>query len=194
MEKPTSVQTDQSGAESPPVAGDNRRDFTTKLLAGFIGALVMFVPLVSGILFLLDPLLRKKAGSTGDGFLFVTNLAAVPSDGTPARFRVIRDLVDAWNMYPRQPVGGIYLRKIGEQILAFNQICPHLGCAIDYREATQTYYCPCHASSFDLDGRKTNDIPPRDLDSLLVDVRNGNEVWVKFQKFQAATPEKIELS
>ncbi len=194
MGKPTSAPSDESGSVSPGDAGENRRDFGTKLLAGLVGAVVMFVPLVSGILFLLDPLLRKKAGSTGDGYLFVTNLTALPTDGTPARFPVIRDRVDAWNLYPRQPVGGIYLRKIGDQVLAFNQICPHLGCAVDYRQATQTYYCPCHASSFDLDGKKQNVVPPRDLDNLKVEVRNGNEVWVKFQNFQGATPEKIELS
>lgn len=175
------------------IVTETRRDFTTKFLAGLCGALVMFVPLVSGLLFVLDPLRRKKTGGDGEAFLFVTSIDAIPEDGTPARFPVIRDLVNAWNMYPKQPVGGVYLRRIGDQILAFNQVCPHLGCAVDYRKSTNKFYCPCHASEFTLEGEKTNVVPPRDLDSLETEIRNGNEVWIKFQNFRGATSEKVPV-
>ncbi len=29
---------------------------------------------------------------------------------------------------------------------------------------------------------------PRDLDSLEVEIRNGAEVWVRFEKFRTGTP------
>ena len=44
-------ESQQKGSELP--ATDTRRDFTTKFFAGLIGALVMFIPLVSGVPFAL---------------------------------------------------------------------------------------------------------------------------------------------
>ena len=35
--------------------------------------------------------------------------------------------------------------------------CPHLGCAIDYRKNTNDYFCPCHNSTFGLDGSVTTE-------------------------------------
>lgn len=193
------TKTDETPMNETPMhethssAAETRRDFTTQLLAGLLGALVMFIPLVTGILFLLDPLTRKRKGATDDGFLKVTTLDALPADGTPVRMQVIKDITDAWNFFPRQPVGGVYLRKIGDQVLAFNQTCPHLGCAIDYRQAMQAFYCPCHASIFSLDGEKQNVVPPRSMDSLIAEIRNENEVWVRFQNFRGGCPEKVVL-
>ena len=40
-----------------------------------------------------------------------------------------------------------------------------------------------------LDGERTNDIPPRPMDSLDAEVRDG-EIWVKFQKFRAGIHER----
>jgi hypothetical protein len=53
--------------------------------------------LAAGLLTLLDPL-RRKAGISG--FVHVTSLSALPEDGTPRRFPVIADRVDAWNKFP----------------------------------------------------------------------------------------------
>ena len=48
-------------------------------------------------------------------------------------------------------------------------------------------------AAFDLDGRRTNEksMSPRDMDTLEVEIRNQNEVWVKFQHFQKGIPAKI---
>ena len=47
------------------------------------------------------------------------------------------------------------------------------------------FACPCHKSSFDLDGHidDPSSPAPRDMDSLQVEIRNGDEVWVRFQNF-----------
>ena len=61
------------------------------------------------------------------------------------------------------------------------------------KPAEKIYFCPCHTSEFKLDGTKQNDIPPRHLDTLEIQIRNGGEVWLKFQNFRATTPEKIPV-
>ncbi len=180
-----------------------RRSFLTKFLAGALGALAGLIPVGIGGAFFLDPLIRKRSGagvgSTGGvqkdekGFIKMAIAAdALPNDGMPQKFTVFDDIINAWNKSPNQPVGSVWLRKINNQIIAFNVTCPHLGCAVEHRSAQGDFYCPCHTSAFDLDGKKLNAIPPRDMDSLELDVR-GNEIWIKYQNFQGATGEKVPV-
>ncbi|MBC7819365.1 MAG: Rieske 2Fe-2S domain-containing protein [Planctomycetaceae bacterium] len=179
--------------ESPP--GEPRRRFMTQILAAGIGLLVGAVPAVSGLAFFLDPLMRKKKAGGGDGFFKMqVTLEALEINGEPQLVKILMDRVDAWNTYGQQPVGAVYLRRTDkDKVVAFNSRCPHLGCAVDYKPAEKHYFCPCHTSTFGLDGSKQNEIPPRGLDSLEVQIRKGSEVWLKFQNFRATTPEKIPV-
>ena len=175
--------------------GEPRRGFLTHILAASIGLLVGAVPTLTGLAFFLDPIMRKKKGAAGDGFLKMpVTLEALEINGQPQLVKIIMDRVDAWNTYLNQPVGSAYLRRTEkDKVVAFNSICPHLGCMVDYKPADRNYYCPCHASAFDEGGTRLNEIPPRGLDALDVQIRNGTEVWVKFQSFRATTPDKIPV-
>lgn len=181
---------------TPGPAGVPRRSFLSSVLAVVIGGVITLVPLVAGTLFFLDPLIRRKhkSATEGDGFIPVAELDDLPEDGTPRMFTVVADKVDAWNRFPKQPIGTVYLRKVApDQVLALNSTCPHLGCTVDFKSAGGMFFCPCHTSSFDLDGKKLNEIPPRPMDSLETKLV-GNEVWVKYQDFRGAVSEKIPLS
>src|SRR5712691_1520387 len=150
------------------LSGENRRGFLTHFLAAAIAGLVGVVPLMSGLMFFLDPLMRQRKGAAGDGFLKLPiSLDALTINGEPQLCKISMDRVDAWNTFRSQPVGAVFLRRVDkDKVVAFNQRCPHLGCAVDYRPGSQGYYCPCHTSEFTLDGEKKNVIPPRGLDSL----------------------------
>jgi menaquinol-cytochrome c reductase iron-sulfur subunit len=185
-----------------PSADSPRRSFLAKALAVVIGGAIVILPTAAGLAFFLDPLLRKRGSAGGaearrdaEGFLPVTPLAAIPSDGRPQIFTVYDDTVDAWNKFANQPVGRVFLRRLPDgTVTAFNVRCPHLGCAVDYRPAQNDYLCPCHMSAFDLDGQKRNEIPPRNLDSLDVKIKDKNEVWVRYQVFKAGTPDRNVVS
>lgn len=176
--------------------GEPRRGFMTHLLAASIGLMVGVVPFLAGLAFFLDPLMRKKKAGGGDGFLKMpVALDALKINGEPQLVKIIMDKVDAWNTYVDQPIGAVYLRRTDkDKIVAFNSRCPHLGCAVDYKPAENHYFCACHTSTFGVDGAKRNQIPPRGLDALEVEIRNGTEVWLKFQNFRATTPEKIPVA
>jgi menaquinol-cytochrome c reductase iron-sulfur subunit len=188
-------------ADASP-AGGPRRNFLAKVLAFLTGGALVALPTAAGLAFFIDPLLRKRGSSGGgdsrrdaEGFLPVTPLAAIPADGRPQIFTVYDDTVDAWNKFANQPVGRVFLRRLPDgKVTAFNMRCPHLGCAVDYRPSQNDYLCPCHMSAFDLDGHKKNEIPPRDLDSLEVKVKNNSEVWVRYEVFKAGTPDRIVVS
>ena len=72
----------------------------------------------------------------------------------------------------------------GDQVIAFNDTCPHLGCKVEFQDASRSFLCPCHASAFTLDGEPTNKIPPRPLDKLEIKTDANGDVWVKYQDYQ----------
>jgi menaquinol-cytochrome c reductase iron-sulfur subunit len=181
---------------SPASAVESRREFGTKALAILIGAIITVVPFVPALGVLLDPLLRKKpsVGPTGravdaKGFIKVASTKQL-EEGEPLLVPVVADLQNYWNRFPETPIGAVYVTKTGEAVECFNARCPHLGCTVSYRPAEEIFLCPCHDSSFTKDGQRHNDIPPRDLDALECEIRNGAEIWVKFQNFRVGVHEK----
>jgi len=152
------------------------------------------VPVAAGLGVLTDPV-RRHVG--GGGFLKVATLAALPEDGTPRKFPVVATRVDAWSRSPGVPVGAVYLRRVqGARVEALNVSCPHAGCSVDFDADRHQFRCPCHDSLFGIDGGITDRRSPsaRPLDALEVQVREGGEVWVRFQNFRAGTAQKIPIA
>jgi Rieske Fe-S protein len=172
-------------------AGSPRRGFLAAAVALGIGGLAFLSPLAAGIIPFLDPLWRKsKAGKLVRLALFEN----LPEDGTPQKVVVLADRTDAWNHFPDEPVGAVFLRRSGSRnVLALQATCPHSGCLVGYDTSAKEFLCPCHQAHFDLDGKRKDAVSPspRDLDALENEVREGNEVWVKFQNFRTGTPAQV---
>ena len=167
-----------------------RREFMIKAGSVCLGGAVGLAPFAAGLAVLIDPLKRRKGDAD---FTLVTSLDALPEDGTPKKFTIYADKQDAWNKSPNTAVGAIFLcRKDEGKVEAFNVVCPHLGCAVIFRDGERDYYCPCHSSAFDLEtGTQAPDSPSaRGLDTLEVKIENEGEVWVKFQNFQPGIADK----
>ena len=174
-------------AATPPTA---RRDFLKQGCAACLGAAAVGAPAAIGTRVFLDPLTRQTAT---ESFVKVTTLDTLPEDGTPVQFPVLADRRDAWKKFSQVPVGAVFIqRQTKEKLLALSVVCPHAGCFVDFKEEEQGFLCPCHNSLFLKDGAlKDPDSPsPRPLDTLEVQVRNRNEVWVRFQDFQLGIKEK----
>ncbi len=168
----------------------DRRNFLTKAAAIVIGGLITLVPLLAGLFVLFDPLRRKTENG---GAVRVASLNALPENGEPRKFPVLATRVDAWNRTPNVPVGAVYLQRLAaDRVRAFNVVCPHAGCFVDFRPAKNHFHCPCHNSSFGPDGKilDPKSPSPRGLDELQVEIRNGSEIWVAFQNFRAGVKEK----
>lgn len=178
---------DRSDDESPP-----RRNFLARLGAIVVGGLASVIPVAAGATALLDPLRRGSRDATA---VRITRLSALPSDGSPRKFTVEADRVDAWSTYADTPVGAVYLRRAGDSVVALNVVCPHAGCFVRLLPDRSRFGCPCHNSSFDLDGNVNDRASPapRDMDELPVEIRDGDEVWVRFQNFLPGRDEKIPV-
>lgn len=177
--------------EPLPNHDPRRRDFLRGAAAAALGGAALATPVGAGLVVFLDPL----RGHRGAGaWSRVARLSALPADGVPRRFPVLAERVNAWTRQPARPVGAVYLRRTGEQVVqALHAICPHAGCLVDYAPARGGFLCPCHNSTFAVDGSVNDPASPspRGLDSLEVEIRGGDEVWVRFQNFRAGVREKI---
>jgi menaquinol-cytochrome c reductase iron-sulfur subunit len=171
----------------------SRRNFCKGAAAVVIGGAAACAPVGAGLAALLNPL-RGQAGQNGEAsFVRVAPLEAAPPDNVPRRFTVFADASDAWNKYPDQAVGAIYLRRDAKgQIEALNAVCPHAGGFIDYLANEHCFLCPVHKSQFKLDGAIADpkSPAPRAMDSLAVEVRDG-AIWVRFENFRPGTAQKI---
>lgn len=172
-----------------------RRNFLVKFAAAAISGLVAIVPAVFAGGFFLTPLLKKK-GKAGesDGFTPVGSVSNLVAGGPPRAFKVTGRKQDAWTTYDETAIGAVFIKmsEAGE-LTAFNASCPHLGCSVNYKADKHEFLCPCHDSAFTLNGERSNEIPPRNMDSLQVEIRNDNEIWVKFESFRAGTSAKVPV-
>ena len=86
-------------------------------------------------------------------------------------------------------LGSVWLARRGESLQCFSTACPHAGCGIDFDAEQRLFVCPCHGSSFAMDGSRRAGPSPRDMDRLEVEVREG-QVHCRFQHFRTATADK----
>jgi menaquinol-cytochrome c reductase iron-sulfur subunit len=163
-----------------------------------LGGLIKLVVAVPSAAFLLSPLRKTGKAAEADVFDNVTSLNQLKV-GVPQSFGIVHDLVDAWVKYPQEPAGSVWLIRqpdgVEPPVIAFTAECPHLGCAIGRSADGKGFFCPCHTSAFDMEGKPLNHIPPRAMDRLDVELSKDADprVRVKFQRFQPLAEEKIPL-
>jgi len=199
----------EPGAPCCVAENQPRRGFLAASLGLLAAGLTLLAPLVTGIAAFLNPWRQK--GLAGQSLRLAT-LDTLPEDGTPVKASVLMDEVDAWNLVPNQPVGAVFLRRVGRApsgwaVEALNVVCPHAGCSVEYKEEldpatggkVKRFFCPCHTASFDLSGKRTDAVSPspRDMDQLTVDperLANDNEVWVEFKNFQTGIAKQVPIA
>jgi menaquinol-cytochrome c reductase iron-sulfur subunit len=174
-------------------APETRRGFLGRAIALLAGGTALLTPAVLGSVAFLNPLRRKGPGG---GFRKLATLGQIPKDGTPLRLAVLDERTDAWIRYPIDAVGAVFLRRTGnDRVEALQTICPHLGCSITFQASAEggQFVCPCHQAHFDLNGKRTeaDSQSPRNMDALEVEIRNRNEVWVKYETFIPGRAEKV---
>lgn len=170
-------------------ASKTRRDFFTWLVvagSAAIGALLA----LPGASYVLDPVLRST-GRKGR-WIRVAELDALSKDH-PVSAAVIGEQVDAWTKAPAVRLGTVWLRVMqDDQVAAWNAECPHLGCKIGYNAERTRFGCPCHDSSFSIDGSVQGGPAPRGMDPLEARVQDGH-VEVRFVRYRAQIKERVEV-
>jgi len=71
----------------------------------------------------------------------------------------------------------LLIRTPEGELQAFNAVCTHLECTVQYKSDTSKIWCACHNGMYDLQGNVVSGPPPRPLERLVVNQR-GNDVVV----------------
>ena len=166
------------------------------VLGGALGIALMVPPVVS----LLHPLRRrrhqKNDAADGPPRVKVADVAEVPNldaGAAPLRAAVIASgLRDAWNRLDNTKLGSVFLGKRAGALSCLSATCPHAGCGIDFDDKRQKFVCPCHNSTFDLDGKREDGPSPRDMDRLDA-VVEGDSVYCSYQRFRLADSRKVPV-
>lgn len=65
----------------------------------------------------------------------------------------------------------IVVRAPDGEFRAFNAVCTHLDCTVQYKADTSQIWCACHNGIYDLGGNVVSGPPPRPLEQFTVKLR-----------------------
>ena len=97
-------------------------------------------------------------------------------------------VVQAHHLYARNPLHATEPADV--RILS--PICTHLGCPVAWSATTSQFRCPCHGGTFKKDGTLVSGPPPRGMDSLESQIRDGH-LWVRWQDFRISVSERVAV-
>jgi len=80
-------------------------------------------------------------------------------------------------VYSRFRDRGFFIVRKGASLFALSSICTHRKCKLE-AEPDKTFYCPCHDSTFDPDGKVTQGPAKRNLPEFNVAVSQNGDLLV----------------
>jgi menaquinol-cytochrome c reductase iron-sulfur subunit len=146
--------------------GLDRRTFNLAIIYGIWALMGAALAIPAGIYLLFPPRARKKTEwvDVGD----ITRMTLQEPEEVVFR----RTRIDGWKVTSEKSTAWV-VRISDSDVVAFAPQCTHLGCAYHWVERTKEFLCPCHTSTFGLDGRVLSGPAPRPLDRYLVRIQNN---------------------
>ena len=145
----------------------NRRSFHLAVIYG-VWAVITGALTVPAAIYLLFPPRAKREPQWID----VGELAALPA-GTPEEVVFRRNRIDGWKVLSEKTTAWVV--KFGEdKVVAYGPQCTHLGCAYHWDDQNKNFLCPCHTSTFGLDGSVLSGPAPRPLDRYETKIENSH--------------------
>jgi menaquinol-cytochrome c reductase iron-sulfur subunit len=92
-----------------------------------------------------------------------------------------REVVSTQSVYVNRAKNG--------KLQVVSAICPHLGCSVAWQASQGKFVCPCHGGQFGPDGTHISGPPPRGLDILNAQVKDG-KLQVQFEYFRSNVPDQ----
>lgn len=172
----------------PDVIVISRRSFFGALLG--LGTAAMGTLLAVPVLrFVLYPLYAKNKGAWWSKLSPLRQLP--PTGGPPVRKTITFDQRDGWREVVTSEA--VYVEQLPDQeSLVLSSICPHLGCTVSWQGDKDQFYCPCHGSVFNREGKRVSGPTPRGMDPLSTKTEDG-DLLVHFEYFRPNVPNRESL-
>lgn len=168
----------------PDNFSDSRRRFLGYAIGGAAGAITLgyAIPLVD---YVVEPSLAREKPEWSE----VGSIAEIEPE-SPASINFYAQTKAGW--MEKKVEHDVWVVKHADgSAEVFSPVCPHLGCGYRWDAVDRKFKCPCHGSTFDINGRVLGGPAPRDLDTLPAKVENGI-LYVKYEKFRLGVSEKVE--
>jgi menaquinol-cytochrome c reductase iron-sulfur subunit len=161
---------EKSRETTPAEPTPGRRSFGYAVIYG-LGALMGAALAIPAALYLfLPPKTRKQQSWVEAGDL------SQLSPGVPQEMTFRRIHADGWKIYSEKGTAWVVKNPDGK-VVAFAPACTHLGCAYHWDADTSKFLCPCHGSTFGIDGTVLSGPAPRPLDRFEIKVENAH-LWL----------------
>ena len=144
--------------------GFDRRTFHLSVIYGLWAVMGAALSIPAAIYLLFPPRARKKTEWVEAGDIAQMRL------NTPEEVVFRRTRVDGWKVTSEKSTAWV-VKTAENQVVAFTPQCTHLGCAYHWDERNNEFLCPCHTSTFALDGRVLTGPAPRALDRYQIQVK-----------------------
>jgi len=72
----------------------------------------------------------------------------------------------------------LLVRTPAGELRAFDGICTHLNCTVQYKEDVGQIWCACHNGYYDLTGKNVSGPPPRPLPAFTVNVNDDDDIII----------------
>ena len=135
----------------------DRRSFHLTVIYALWAVITGALSIPAAIYLLFPPRAKKETEwvNVGD--------AAQLTPGAPEEVVYRRTRIDGWKITSEKSTAWV-VKMPDSNIVAYAPQCTHLGCAYHWDERNKNFLCPCHTSTFDLDGRVLTGPAPRPLD------------------------------
>ncbi len=143
-----------------------RRSFVMTMFAvsGTVVGALLAIPLFRFATF---PLRKTESESEWSDVGPVTDFASLTA---PVDRTITLERRDAWQTTSSQTAVYVLPGK-GGALKILSPVCPYLGCSVQWQDAQNNSFCPCHSGSFAADGERLGGPPPRSMDSRGVEGR-----------------------
>lgn len=159
--------------------GPDRRKFHVSLIYTLWAVITGAISLPAAIYLLVPSKSKKSIGTwveAGDIGRLQPNI--------PEEFVFRRNRIDGWKVISEKSTAWV-IRQPNAKVVAFTPQCTHLGCAYSYDQQNKEFLCPCHTSTFSLDGKVLTGPAPRALDRYEVKIAGTKLLLGKVRKGDA---------
>ena len=159
--------------------GPDRRKFHVTLIYALWAVITGAISLPAAIYLLVPSKSKKSIGTwveAGDIGRLQPNI--------PEEFVFRRNRIDGWKVISEKSTAWV-IRQPNAKVVAFTPQCTHLGCAYSYDQQNKEFLCPCHTSTFSLDGKVLTGPAPRALDRYEVKIAGTKLLLGKVRKGDA---------
>lgn len=183
QQEPTVLEVDTSKV----IVVSRRSFFGALMLVGSAGmGALLAVPVLRYVLY---PLYSK---ATGSGWSDVGDMAEFTASKKPLRKTITFTQRDGWREV--DSAQSVYVSHSDDgQLIVLSAICPHLGCSVSWQSGQDKFICPCHGGEFKADGLHILGPPPRAMDRLPTQVKDG-KLQVHFEYFRSNVPNQEKIS